>query len=313
MKQYIVSFLLFLFLLTGCSGKEETIAHIPATPAPLPQTEIPMNKFANRTFAYNPSENSLSMWTCKKRTYQMYTLKKDNQWFGPIVSWKAPKNSFYDNFSYGSDGSLYACQKSFRGQTLQSQSLIRLRKNKTVCKIPLVQLPKKEITHISFSGTALALTFADNSVRFYNIAEGQAFGDSHIHGSLGKNILQKYWYITQESKEGEMCLKSYDIRTGESQYTFPLGANQTVPFSNYREKLYLLLPGGIYTGSTENAVLQKQVDFSSLNLPSDTNITFFQAARDDTLYLGFYDKEQIYHLRIVTLSPLCYTNRQKTT
>ncbi len=315
MKKYIPCILLFLFLLSGCQNEGQTIAETTAPAPSAAPSEISMGSLSGNYFAYNPLENSLSLWTHTKKTYHMYTLKRNHQWFGPVVSWKAPKNCIYDNFVYGSDGSLYACQKKFYKNTLQNQTLIKLRKNKKVSKIPLSSLPKKEITDISFSGTALALTFCDNSVRFYNIAEGQALGASNIKGCSGKNMLQEHFYFTEEKNAttGEAALISYDIRTGEVQKTYPLGIRNTVPVSNYREKLYLLLPSGIYTGNTKEASLFKQTAFSSLGLPENARITFFQAARDDTLYLGFYDSKQIFHLRIVTLSPLCYTNKHTKT
>lgn len=313
MKKYITWILLFLLFMTGC-GENGQIMSETITPSPSqPPTEICMNDLSDSNIAYNPSENSLSLWTCKERNYQMYTLKKNNEWFGPVVTWKAPKNTIYDNFVYRSDGSLYACRKNYSGHKLEKQCLIRLRKNKKVTSISLTNLPKKEIKDISFSGTALALTFSDYSVRFYNIAEGQAFGDSHIKGCSGKNILQQHWYFTQEMEKtsGQILFKSYDIRTGEAEKSYPLGTSQFVPISNYREKLYVLLPGGIYTGTPEGTSLSKQMDCSSLSLPENARITCFQAARDDMIYLGYYDEKQIFHLRIVTLSPLCYTDRQK--
>lgn len=315
MKKYILCIFFFLFLLTGCENEEPTIA---GTATPTPKTvpaEISMGSLSVSNLAYNPAENSLSLWTHNKKTYRMYTLKEDNQWFGPVVSWKAPQNCIYDNFVYGSDGSLYACQKKFSKNVLQNQVLIKLRKNKKVSKIPLTNLPQKEVTDISFSGTALALTFSDGSVRFYNIAEGHALGDSNIKGVSGKNILQEHFFFTEEknTSTGEVALKSYDIRTGEVQKTYPLGIGNMVPVSNYREKLYLLLPTGIYTGDTKESSLFKQTDYSSLSLPEGARITFFQAARDDTLYVGFYDSKQTFHLRIVTVSPLCYTNKHTKT
>lgn len=313
MKKYITWILLFLLFMTGC-GENGQIMSETITPSPSqPPTEICMDDLSDGNIAYNPSENSLSLWTCKERNYQMYTLKKNNEWFGPVVTWKAPKNAIYDNFVYGSDGSLYACRKNYSGHKLEKQCLIRLRKNKKVTSISLTNLPKKEIKDISFSGTALALTFSDYSVRFYNIAEGQAFGDSHIKGCSEKNILQQYWYFTQEREKtsGQMLFKSYDIRTGEAGKSYPLGTSQFVPVSNYREKLYVLLPSGIYTGTPEGTSLSKQMDYSSLSLPENARIACFQAARDDMIYLGYYDEKQIFHLRIVTLSPLCYTDRQK--
>lgn len=314
MKNYILCTLLFVLLLTGCGDEGQKVA---GTAAPTPEavpSEISMGSLPAGSFAYNPSENSLSLLVCTKKSYSMYTLKKDNQWSGPVSSWKAPKNCIYDNFIYGSDGSLYACRKKYSQNALQKQALVKLRKNNKVTKIPLSKLPQKEITGISFSGTALALTFSDGCVRFYNIAEGMPLGAPDIKGSSGKNMLQEHFYFTEEkNSSGKISLVRYDIRTGERQKTYPLGTGSFVPASNYRERLYVLLPNGIYTGSTLDNSLFKQLDSSSLKLPERVQITFFQAARDDTLYLGYYDSEQIFHLQIVTLSPLCYTNKHTNT
>lgn len=315
MKKYILFTIFFLFIMSGCEDEGETAAGT-ASPTPQPTPiEISMGSLSADSFAYNPSENSLSLWIRKKKSYSMYTLKKDNQWFGPVVSWKAPPNCIYDNFVYGSDGSLYACQKQYSKSTLKKQTLVKLRKNKKVAEIPLRNLPQKEITGISFSGTALALTFDDGNVRFYNIAEGLPLGASNIKGSPGKNMLREYFYFTEEkdSATGETSLIRYDIRTGERERTYPLGTGSAVPASNYRETLYLLLPNGIYIGNTNDSSLLKQLDYSSLALPDRAQITFFQAARDDALYLGFYDSEHIFHLRIVTLSPLCYRDKHTNT
>lgn len=312
MKTYIAIAFAALLILTGCRDEGSTIAEEAAPTPANTAAEIDMEGHTAECFLYNSMENSLSMITKDKHNYSLFVWHGEGGWSAPVTSWKCKKKEALENFVYSTDGTLYACKKQYENKKLIGQTFVKLRKNGTQQTISLKNMNQVgsenyNITDIKFDGTALALTYACGTVKFYNIEEGQALGAASIRGTAGRNMLYDFHYLTETIDQDSQrpSLKDYDIRTGEVTKTFPLGepgqTDMDIQLTNYRDKLYLLSPNGLFSGSCTNSILYKLADRDSLPLPEENRILYFQAARDDMLYLAFLDGSSRVHLYHFTL------------
>ncbi|MCH5252783.1 MAG: hypothetical protein J1F22_07395 [Lachnospiraceae bacterium] len=332
MKQYAVYCLLVFCLLAtstfsiprrdeaAISVSSHEVIHSTTSVETLYFGEIPLTGFQPETFAYNPANNTLHLIEKKKRIYTIRTLQADNS-FSPVKNWwKLSSHSHLDNFVYNSTGGLYACLKSNRSKGAVKQALVFLTKKNRMKKISLQkinQVPatgpdaarkkkggstRHRIQDIKFSGTALALTYHNRAVKFYNIVEGQALGASRITGIPNRNSFYNYQYLSVSPKANKTGgqLTRYDIRTGEISGTVSFGdtKNTNKPFylTNYREQLYLLSDDGLFFGTQEDETLKKAADISELPMSATSQIRFFAAARDDTLYFSCLDDSGRIHL-----------------
>ena len=154
----------------------------------------------------------------------------------------------------------------------------------------------------------MAVTYQYGAVKIYNIAERQALGATNITGSANHNIFYELHYLTvaKNNSSQELLLNNYDIRSGEISYSFTLGGNgqdsSAFPISNYQNELYLLTPEGIYVGKCDDTTLTRKMDYSNLQLPENHRITYWQAARDKTFYLGYETSDKTFHLRYASLT-----------
>jgi hypothetical protein len=252
-------------------------------------------------FVYDSVNNSLAMVTCRSRKYTLYSLENDDSTWKKEANWTCSKGELLDTFTYGADGSLYCCRKKYKKGKLKKQAFIKLKKNGTSQVIHLKKLGSAEIKDIQFSGTALALTFADNSVKFYNIAEKEALGSDSIRGQAGKNIFYNYHYITKKISSSDTAqLTDYDIRSGQADKSFPLEGDSEV--SNYRENIYLLTSEGLYLGLYTDTILSKQADLEELQIPSVKKVIYFQGTRNHVLYYAWKDKESRIFLKKSSVS-----------
>lgn len=333
MKKYILYCITILIFLCGCgsganslpagsdsgsvtdSGSENSHAN----KQPLSEN-ISLKGHKAIAFAYNPVSNSLTLFEKNKNTYTAYSLQPGNTWAEMPEQWTVKKSQFLDNFTYGSSGLLYACRKYYdKKGHLRAQSFVQLTNKGKIKTIPLRKLnqtPKSasgtnakkirvknhevenySVQDIRFCGTALAITYADHTVKFYNIAEGQALGCDGITGESGRNSFYDYHYISAvpDSSTRKFLLKDYDIRSGELTHTISLFTekNTTAPYymANYRERLYLLSADGIFYGNNTENSLTKKIDFSLLGIDASDKIRYFEAARDDVLYIVYENKE----------------------
>lgn len=311
-----------IFLFVGCRSKETKTEQSAINNKPLSYSDEEIN-VENRpidTLIYNPMNNSLSSIQKKKNTYYLSVWQGNGVWTTSVASWKIKKNESLDNFSYNTTGMLFACLKKYKKGRLYHQDIVRLRGNGSIQSLALIGLenvmlqPKTsknssltEITDLQCCGTALAITYQYGSVKIYNIAEKQALGVNHLTGVSKHNIFYDLHYLTiKKGTSQEILLRDYDIRSGEISHTFPLGGSgqnsSDFYISNYQNELYLLSPKGLYTGSCTELVLTKQLDQQDIQLPAKHRITYFQAARDNTLFLGYKTPEKGNHLHKIMIS-----------
>lgn len=332
MKKYILYCITILILLSGCgletssvSSNSDSHSGGNSDDAPYRAEDISLNGHKAGAFAYNPVVNSLALFEKKQNTYTACMLQADNTWTAPVSRWVVGNNQILDNFTYGSSGLLYACRKYYdKKGRLRRQTFVELTRNGKLKPVPLKglnQTPKSTpdtITHksaaknrhtenysvqdIRFCGTALALTYANHTVKFYNIAEGQALGCADITGEPDRNSFYDYHYISAvpDSSTRKFLIKNYDIRSGELTHTITLSTekNTTAPYflTNYRERLYLLSADGLFCGSNTENSLTKPESSSISDITSGKKIKYFEAARDDVLYIAYETQEATLHL-----------------
>lgn len=268
--------------------------------------EIPLPKNESiAAYTYNAVKNTLCVISHTKNTYRLYSLEVDDCWSRPR-QWKVSPGEELLHFAYDPDGNLYACRKSRHGKKI-SQSLVRLHNNGRITKIMLKDLEKvpktsdtgisHDITDIRFSGTALAITYRNHAVKFYNIAEGQALGADSVTGTAGQNIFYDLHYLSPGTRahSNTLRLTYYDIRTGEKEYACNIvsTSRRAIWLANYREKVYLLTSDGLFTGNCSEAAFTKKLSFS---LPAGIHILSLQAARDDIIYFAWMDGSGSPHL-----------------
>lgn len=268
----------------------------------LSPEEISLTGYIPEFFLYNSVDNTLAIITRQGQVYTLYTLLKGTGW-EKYASWKCKEHEVLDTFAYASDGALYCFRKNFQKKELKKQELVKCKKDGNFQTIQLQKLGSTEVTDIRFSGTALALTYKNQRVKFYNIAEKLALGSSSIKGLTGTNLFHDYHYITQEtSKDSDSpLLTDYDIRSGEVNRSFSLETpaeteDFPIHLTNYRKKLYLLTPAGLYTGTCDDSSLLRQAGWEDMQISSPDALCYFQAARDNTLYYAWKDDRQKLHL-----------------
>lgn len=110
----------------------------------------------------------------------------------------------------------------------------------------------------------------------------------------------------KDTSSQEILLYDYDIRSGEVVRSFPLGGNgqdsRDFHLSCYQNQLYLISEKGIFTGPCTETVLTKELDYKDLQLPMKHRITYCQAARDDTIYIGYETLDSAFHLQKFTIT-----------
>lgn len=274
-------------------------------------------------YVYNAVNNSLSAICISDGLYQLYRFDPQAGW-SPSSHWKIPEQRDLLHFVYGSDGTLYACMQGSGEKTIR-QSFVRLGRRGTISDVMLHSLDKvpktnldramqkkgghapHDITGIRFSGTALAVSYHNYAVKFYNIAEGRAFGTDSLTGETHQALFYKYHYLTSGSQIQTFPLQlwNYDIRTGELDHTMTLSGASIQEhistasgfwLSNYREKVYLLSEDGLFTSLFQDSLFTKILDRQQLTLPEGSQIRYFQAARDDVLYIAYLDETAQEHL-----------------
>lgn len=331
MKKYILYILSVLILMAGCDTKTNTVSTgndstgSSHTNTQKVSVEIPLGSHRAKAFAYNPAENTLTLFERKHNTYYACQLQADNTWATARSCWTVKKDFVLDNFTYSPDGLLYACKKRYhtKGHLIR-QSFVRLTGHGKIQSVPMKKLnqtpkaapntssPKKngiaEVLDIKFSGTALAFTYKNHAVKFYNIAEGQALGSAGIHGEAGLNAFYNCHYIcaASDSNTRKNTLGNYDIRSGDLAHsiTFAGDKNRTMPYflKNYRDKLYLLCEDGLFCGTYTGNSLQKRTDLSFPDISSAPRLKYFEAARDDILYIVYQDDNANLHLYRLSVS-----------
>lgn len=260
-------------------------------------------------FAYNMASNSLTLISRSETTYTLYRLRADGSLQDPGIHWRIPDDYSLDNFVYGPDGSFYAVLKYYdkKGKThgslvlLQNKGTYKTVELKDLNEIPDTKLDSyvkkkgkksnRSITDIQFSGTALAITYSNYAVKFYNISEGMPLGDTSITGTAGHNVFYNNLFITTGLTYGRKgTLNYYDIRNGEKQNSIHM--DDILYVTNYREKLYLLTKDSILEGRTTSTSFSKSVSIQGLSLPSKTQNLELYAAREDKLYLVYRDSRE---------------------
>lgn len=279
---------------------------------------IPVNTDSGIQLIYDPVDNVLSQIQLEKHTYTRSSWQPEKGWTTDVEKWKTKKNCTLDNFSYNTDGVLYACQKERKKGKLISQSLVRLQSNGKIKNVTLKDINRlstspasnkqiPEITDIQCCGTSIALTYRYGSVKIYNLAEGQALGASNLTGTPGKNVFHDLHYLSigTQKKNHNILLRDYDIRSGEIIRSFPLGgAGQNTAdyyLTNYQNNLYLLTNRGLFDGQCTESTLTLILRHSDLKLPQKSRIKYLQASRNNTLYLGCITDSGDYLLRFITL------------
>ncbi len=320
MKKYIAYFSFFLFSLAGTFLSPYRDKKAAEKTSRI--KEIPLAHLQAEAFAYNPAGNTLHLIQKKKHTYAIRTLQPDKRFSSVKNHWKIPSHYVLEHFVFNSTGRLFACRKYDADKGNTKQSLVFLTNKNRIKKIPLQKIsavppvgadialsPKKRtvscgVQDIKFNGTALALTYHNGAVKFYNIAEGQALGASDITGTAGCNSFYRYEYLSPDRKNNRIL--RYDIRTGEVSGTVSLGnsPDSSEPFymANYRERLYVLSKDGLFCGAQEDAALKKVADISELPITAINRIRFFAAARDNTLYISLLDDSSRIHLYYLNAS-----------
>ena len=319
-----------IFFFTACTQEEvvtETVTRATAAPEKT-YTEIPLTPPDTEALAYNPADNTLTLISRKEASYTAFTLKKNGTWAPQPSRWKIKQGYFLDNFVYGADGRFYACLKHYTKKGYTRQSLVRLKgrgKIQTVHLKGLNQVPstrldssiKKRggaathnITDIKFCGTALAITYSNYAVKFYNIEEGEALGASSITGQAGQNIFYDYGYLSESLWDNRkpLSFSLYDIRSGELRRTISLDASSdafsTREFylSNVQDKFYLLTKGGLYICSPNAGSFQLAENFNALGISEKNRILYFQAAKKRIFYILHQDADAKLHLTRFSLS-----------
>lgn len=315
--------LLIIYFFMGCGGKTDNTSKGSISQEESPQavsyssTTIQTDDDTEETFVYHPVNNVLSKIRHHKNTYSLSSWQQESGWTTEVESWKISKNCTLENFTYNTNGTLYACQKKKEKGKLIQQALVRLGKNGKIHKVRLTDLnhlskssPSSkglpEIADLQCNGTSIAITYRYGTVKIYNLAEGQALGASTLTGTPGQNTFYDFHYLTIENKEEaqSIILRNYDIRSGDATYTFPLGGpgqdSNSFHLSHYQNDLYLQTPQGIFAGQCTEATLTKILDYADLKLPKESRITYFQAGRDNTLYLGYLNEKEVFCLQLLS-------------
>lgn len=282
----------------------------------MPANEIPLpDGITIHEFFYDPTKNTICFISRTGNTFQLFLLGIDNIW-KPSTKWNVSAKDDLVHFVYSTDGKLYACMKTTQDK-LMTQRLVRLKKDGTLSKIQLKALEKvpkisgrasHNITDIRFSGTALAITYQNTAVKFYNIEEGQALGASSIRGEAHHNIFYKYHYISSANvkNSSSLLLKDYDIRTGEQDHIIYLNDtdkhNREFWLDNYREKMWLLSVDGLFTGKYTDSRFQKVLTWEETALPEVCSVQKLLASRDNILYVAYLDDNDITHLIHIDVS-----------
>lgn len=313
-------FLLIISSISGCTAEKQTTANRKTNKkaACFPQLEIDTQLCSADSLLYNPTNDTLSSVNRKKNLYELSTWNQNNGWTTGVASWKIKKNETLDNFSYNTTGALFACLKTYKNKHLQKQDIVRLRGNGDIESLSLIGLKNitmqqkssslTEIKDLQCFGTSLAITYQYGAVKIYNIAEKQALGASNITGTGQHSIFYDLHYLTiiKDTSSQEILLYDYDIRSGEVVRSFPLGGNgqdsRDFHLSHYQNQLYLISEKGIFTGPCTESVLTKQLDYQALQLPANHRLTYCQAARDNTVYIGYETPDSTFHLQKYTIS-----------
>lgn len=321
MKNWTCIFLFVILIfstIVGCQEKStEVITTEAETSVSGPSVQrrnivsslIPLDNVAPDFFAYNMATNSLTLISRFENTYTLYRLRADGSLQNPGISWHIPTEHTLDNFVYGPNGSFYAVLKSYDKKGKTHGSLVLLQNSGAYKTIPLKglnEIPEtkldsyvkkkgrkndRSITDIQFSGTALAITYSNYAVKFYNISEGMPLGDTGITGTSGHNVFYDNLFITTGLTYGRKgTLNYYDIRNGEKQNSIDM--DDILYVTNYREKLYILTKDSIWEGRTTSTSFQKSVSISGLSLPSKTQNLELYAAREDKLYLVYQNNQE---------------------
>lgn len=320
---FIVLWMMYFFI--GCSEETDHTSKDNNSPTALAESSqavsyspvtVEAGDDAEERFLYNPVDNVLCKISCHKNTYRLSAWRQKSDWTTEVGSWKTKKNYTLDNFRYNTNGALYACQKRRKKGKLTEQSLVRLGSNGSIHKIKLTDLNHisgtsskslPEIADLQCNGTSLAVTYQYGAVKIYNLAEGQALGAATLTGTPGQNIYYDFHYLTivNSEKKQNILLRDYDIRSGETIHTFPLGGpgekHSSFHLSHYQNDLYVQTSHGIFAGQCTDTTLAKVLDYEDLDLPKDSQITYLQAARDHTLYLGYRDEKDQFCLRLLLL------------
>ncbi len=303
---------------TMTGAADSTIAAVSAGELDRPPGEIPLpDQDGIRELFYNPAKNAICLIRQSGKRLQLSVLGVDDAWVSS-TEWTVPANAGLSHFVYGTDGKLYACLTD-AGKKKTGQKLVRLRKNGTISEVPLTDLEKapettrdaaikkkgtstpQTITDIKFSGTALAITYQNNAVKFYNVEEGQALGASTLRGEPHQSIFYKYHYLTSYAKKSTaLRLRDYDIRTGILEHTMipaaPDCTDRDFYLSSYKENIWLLSADGLYTGSFADPCFRRILSLEETGLPKIKSLQLFQAARDHVIYISYAGDDGALHL-----------------
>lgn len=263
------------------------------------------------TLIYHPTERVLSQFIRKKNQYIRNIWDEKSGWTTNVESWKIKESETLEQFSYNTNGALYACKKKWSKGKLAKQSIVCLRNNGNIKNINLIHLNNKqntdEIKDIRCNGTSIAITYQYGNVTIYNLLERLAFGGSSISGMPGENIFYDLHYLTIETKKTteEIYLRDYDIRSGEVTHTFPLGSfaqkKEDFHITNLGNTLYVLTPRGLFRGECESSSLQKLLAFCELQLPPQSNILTMFSGSADSLYLVIKEADGSKSIRLIHL------------
>lgn len=316
--------LLITYFFIGCdgdAGKEKNNSIPPgenSQAVSYSSVTIQTDDSLEETIVYHPVDNVLSKIRHHKNTYSLSSWQQESGRTTEVDSWKTSKNYTLENFTYNTNGALYACLKKRQKGKLLQQSLVRLGSKGKIQKIKLTDLNRlskpsssskelPEIADLQCNGTSIAITYRYGAVKIYNLAEGQALGAATLTGTPGQNTFYDLHYLTIEKSEKSqnILLRDYDIRSGEVTHTFPLGGpgqdSNSFHLSHYQNTLYVQTSRGIFAGQCTEATLTKILDYADLKLPKESRITYLQAARDHTLYLGYLDEKDTFCLRLLSL------------
>ncbi len=316
--------------MTGATGR--SITAVSAGEEDKPAGEIPLpGQDGIRELFYNPARNSICLIRQSGERLQLSTLGVDNVWT-PSTEWKIPSKARLAHFVYGTDGKLYACLTD-SSKKAAGQKLVRLKKNGTISEIPLTDLEKipktprdsaikkngasarQQIADIKFSGTALAITYQNSAVKFYNVEEGQALGASSLRGDAHQSIFYKYHYLTSYSGKSSSALRlrDYDIRTGTLEHTIipvsPDCTDREFYLSSYKETICLLSSDGLFTGGFTDSRFHRILSLKETGLTAIESVQLFQAARDHVIYISYLDEDGVLHLIRIDIARINSTAR----
>lgn len=326
MKKWTSLFLLICVILsTGCQNSQEKSVPTEAEfkiPKPsenqtVISSEIPLHDILPEFLAYNMADNSLSLICRLENEYTLYYLYADSI-HSPNIHWHIPKGYTLDNFVYGTDGSFYAVLKHYDKKGNTCQTVVSLKKNGTYKTVPLKDINKvpdtkmdsylkkkkkksdHSITDIQFSGTALAITYSNYAVKFYNISEGMPLGDNGITGTPGQNVFYEHLFIMTGLTYGRQDVLNYiDIRNGEKQNSIEI--DDILYVTNYREKLYILTKDRILHNQAATKTFREAANIHGLTLPQKTQNLKLFATRNDILYLFVQNHKGTPHLYRIPL------------